>query len=73
MLLFGDFRQTLPIIPRATYADKINACLKELYLWRSVCKLCLTINMCVQLQNDPMALAFFEQLLNIGHGKIQIA
>jgi len=25
LLLFDDFRQTLPIIPRATYADEINA------------------------------------------------
>ncbi|GFY13502.1 ATP-dependent DNA helicase [Trichonephila clavipes] len=29
LLLSGDFRQTLPVIPRATYADEINACLKE--------------------------------------------
>ncbi|GFV46162.1 ATP-dependent DNA helicase [Trichonephila clavipes] len=34
LLLSGDFRRTFPIIPRATYADEINACLKESYLWR---------------------------------------
>ncbi|GFT42141.1 ATP-dependent DNA helicase [Trichonephila clavipes] len=45
LLLSGDFRQTLPVIPRETYADEINACLKESYLWRSISKLCLTINM----------------------------
>ncbi|GFW78851.1 ATP-dependent DNA helicase [Trichonephila clavipes] len=45
LLLSGDFRQTLPVILRATYADKINACLKESYLSRSISKLCLTINM----------------------------
>ncbi|CAB3239872.1 unnamed protein product [Arctia plantaginis] len=28
ILLSGDFRQTLPVIPRSTAADKINACLK---------------------------------------------
>ena len=27
ILLTGDFRQTLPVIPRLTLADKINACL----------------------------------------------
>lgn len=72
LLLSGDFRQTLPVIPRATYADEINACLKESYLWRSVSKLCLTINMRVQLQNDPLASRFSEQLLDIGNGKIEL-
>ena len=72
LLLSVDFRQTLPIILRGTYADQINVCLKEPYLWWSVSKLCLTMNMRVQLQNDPLALAFSEQLLNIGDGKIQL-
>lgn len=72
LLLSGDFRQTLPVIPRATYADEVNACLKESYLWRSVSKLSLTINMRVQLQNDPLASGFSEQLLDIGNGKIQL-
>ncbi|GFW36599.1 ATP-dependent DNA helicase [Trichonephila clavipes] len=72
LLLSGDFKQTLPVIPHATYADEINACLKESYLWRSISKLCLTINMCVQLQNDPLTSRFFEQLLDNGNGRIQL-
>lgn len=32
ILLSGDFRQTLPVIPRSTAADEINACLKSLNL-----------------------------------------
>ncbi|XP_015925246.3 uncharacterized protein [Parasteatoda tepidariorum] len=72
LLLSDDFRQTLPVIPRATYADEINACLKESYLWRSVSILCLTLYMRVQLQNDPLASRFSEQLLDIGNGKIRL-
>lgn len=36
LLLSGDFWQTLPVIPRYTYFDEVNACLKQLFLWRSV-------------------------------------
>uniref|UniRef100_A0A8D8ZUH9 ATP-dependent DNA helicase n=1 Tax=Cacopsylla melanoneura TaxID=428564 RepID=A0A8D8ZUH9_9HEMI len=33
VLLSGDFRQTLPVVPRGTRADEIKACLKKSYLW----------------------------------------
>ncbi|XP_037930131.1 ATP-dependent DNA helicase pif1-like [Teleopsis dalmanni] len=52
ILLAGDFRQTLPVIPRSTYADEINACLKSSILWRSVHILRFTENMRVGLQRD---------------------
>lgn len=72
ILLSGDFRQTLPVIPKSTPADEINACLKSSILWRHVQKLTLSINMRVQLQNDPSAREFSEQLLKIGNGTIPI-
>ncbi|PNF37833.1 hypothetical protein B7P43_G09110 [Cryptotermes secundus] len=34
ILLAGDFRQILPVIPRSTPADEINACLKYSYFPR---------------------------------------
>lgn len=72
ILLAGDFRQTLPVIPKSTAADALNACLKSSTLWQFVKRLTLTTNMHVQLQNDPSAAVFSKQLLDIGNGKVQI-
>ena len=72
ILLSGDFRQTLPVIPRSTAADAMNACLKSSNLWRNVKKLQLTTNMRVALLNDPSAEIFSKQLLNIGNGSVPV-
>ncbi|UYV80385.1 hypothetical protein LAZ67_19000038 [Cordylochernes scorpioides] len=72
ILLSGDFRQTLPVIPRSTPADELNACLKSSVLWPQVKKLMLKTNMRVHLQNDASAERFAKQLLNIGNGKMTI-
>lgn len=45
VLLRGDFRQTLPVIPRSTPADGINACLRSSVLWRNVNVINLRQNM----------------------------
>ncbi|XP_003741317.1 ATP-dependent DNA helicase PIF6-like [Galendromus occidentalis] len=71
ILLSGDFRQTLPVIPRSTPADEIGACLKASRLWRHVKKLYLKINMRVLRDNDTSADTFANQLLDIGCGKMQ--
>ena len=70
LLLSGDFRQTLPVIPRSTYADEINACLKSSPLWRNVEKVQLKENMRVQMLQDPSAETFSKQLLDIGNQKV---
>ncbi|XP_044597463.1 ATP-dependent DNA helicase pif1-like [Cotesia glomerata] len=36
LVLSGDFGQTLPVIPRSTYADQIKACIKSSPLWQYV-------------------------------------
>ena len=68
VLLCGDFRQTLPVIPRSTPADEINACLKSSFLWRPVQTLPLRQNMLVMAQ-VPNARKFAQNLLDIGDGK----
>lgn len=70
VLLAGDFRQTLPVIPRGTMADELKACLKASYLWRHVRKLELKTNMRVHLQGDKSAGCFAEQLLTLGDSKL---
>lgn len=68
LLLAGDFRQTLPIIPKGTPADEINACLKSSYLWRFVESIQLTTNMRARLLNGETADPFPSTLLQIGNG-----
>ncbi|GBP48677.1 ATP-dependent DNA helicase pif1 [Eumeta japonica] len=70
ILLSGDFRQTLPVIPRSIVADELNACLKSSNLWQYVKTLQLTTNMRVFLQHDETANVFAKQLLDIGNNKV---
>ena len=72
MVIAGDFRQTLPVIPRSTPADELNACLKASYLWRSVQTLTLSTNMRVHLQGDQDAGRFANLLLHIGNGTFPV-
>ncbi|XP_037930726.1 uncharacterized protein LOC119665571 [Teleopsis dalmanni] len=72
ILLSGDFRQTLPVIPKSTAADEINACLKSSNLWRYVKKLQLVTNVRVALVNDTSAEEFSKQLLLIGNGRVAV-
>lgn len=70
VLLAGDFRQTLPVIPKSTPADEINACLKSSSIWKKVTTIKLTTNMRVALENAESGYVFSKQLLDIGNGKI---
>lgn len=70
IVLAGDFRQTLPVIPRSTPADELNACLKSSYLWHHVQTLQLRTNMRVKIQNDASAAEFAKTLLDLGNGRI---
>ena len=70
VILAGGFRQTLPVIPRGTPTDEINACLKQSALWQHVKTLKLTLNMRVHLYHDPSASDFSENLLKIDEGRV---
>uniref|UniRef100_A0A0L8H069 ATP-dependent DNA helicase n=1 Tax=Octopus bimaculoides TaxID=37653 RepID=A0A0L8H069_OCTBM len=66
----GDFRQTLPVIPRGTRADELRACIKSSYIWQHVKQLTLTTNMRVHIHGDPLAAQFSNKLLDIGNEKL---
>ena len=71
LILAGDFRQTLPVIPKGTKADEIAACLKYSHsLWPKVRTLRLTTNMRVHLYGDRESGSYAQLLLQIGNGRI---
>lgn len=59
----GDFRQVLPVVTRGTRAQITDATLQRSYLWDSIRKIRLTMNM--RAQSDKW---FSEYLLRIGNG-----
>ncbi|KIH67432.1 hypothetical protein ANCDUO_02239 [Ancylostoma duodenale] len=72
VVLAGDFRQTMPVIPRSTPADELSACLKASHIWRHVHKLTLTTNMRVHLRGDVTAQRFAQRLLLLGERKFPV-
>ncbi|UYV63072.1 hypothetical protein LAZ67_2003057 [Cordylochernes scorpioides] len=70
LLLAGELRQILPIIPRGTIADELHACLKASPLWSFVEKLILSTNMRAVNSGDPNSLLFSQFLLQLGSCQI---
>ena len=67
MIFGGDFQQILPVIPKGSRADIVNACFRMSYLWNEIIVIKLQKNMC--LQTSPEDTAFSRWLLDIGHGR----
>lgn len=66
ILLCGDWRQILPVVPKGGRVDIVRACLKSSYLWPSIEPLTLSRNM--KAGGD---LDFSQMLIKIGDGKEQ--
>ena len=78
MVFGGDFRQVLPVIPKGSRSDVVNACINRSFLWPSFTVKKLQINMRVQQaqnSNNPSLSLELEQfanmLLNIGNGSAE--
>ncbi|XP_025425697.1 uncharacterized protein LOC112694448 [Sipha flava] len=68
VLLAGDFRQTLPVVPKGTRTDEVKSCLKRSTLWTKINILKLSKNMRVHLGEEKFAGGFSDLLLEIGNG-----
>ncbi|XP_047258774.1 uncharacterized protein LOC124890973, partial [Capsicum annuum] len=64
MVFESDFRQVLPVIPKSTRAETVNASLIKAYLWHRMERIKLTRNM--RARTDP---SFSEFLLHIDNGE----
>lgn len=67
ILLGGDFRQILPVIPQGTRPETVNAALNRSLLWRNCEIFLLTQNMRV----DPDEKAFADWILQVGDGRAE--
>ena len=70
VILAGDFRQCLPVVPGATRPGTIKHCINKSHLWSKFKVLCLTENMRVRACGDPQLQAFDDWTLSIGNGTI---
>lgn len=70
----GDFRQILPVIPKGSRHDIVNASLNYSYLWKHCKVLKLTVNMRLKVGSSTCNLnevkEFADWILKIGDGKI---
>jgi ATP-dependent DNA helicase PIF1 len=61
----GDFRQILPVVPKANRAATVKASLKRSYLWPFIKTLLLSVNMRLQ---GERATSYTNLIMDIGNG-----
>ena len=72
IVLSGDFRQCLPVLPNANRAQVVDAALNRSTLWKFFTVMQLTENMRVQLSLDPDTAGFDEFTLKLGNGEMEV-
>ena len=70
LLLAGDFRQCLPVVPGANRAGTVDHCINQSHLWQHFQVLQLTENMRVRASGDPVLEAFDKWTPSIGNGLV---
>jgi ATP-dependent DNA helicase PIF1 len=70
VVLGGDFRQILPVVPRGGREDIVSASLLQSHLWQHVTILRLHINMRVMVTYYEEQQEFAKWVLNVGDGNL---
>ena len=71
ILLAGDFRQCLPVVPGSNRAGTVSHCINQSHLWPNFQHLRLTVNMRVRASGDPVLEEFDKWTLDIGNGTVE--
>ena len=71
VILAGDFRQCLPVVPGATRAETVSHCIKMSSLWRFFQVYKLSVNMRVRALGDPRLQEFVDWSLSVGDGLME--
>ncbi len=70
VVLCGDFRQILPVVPKGGQEDIVNVSLPQSHLWHHVIILRLHINMRVMATNSRKQRKFTKWVLNVRDGNL---
>lgn len=70
--LSGDFRQSLPAIPKESKRDVVRACLKSSPLWRQITTCRLNTIIRVQMYGDYLSAKFAEDILPLSECKMPL-
>ena len=73
LILAGDFRQCLPVVPGATRAGTVSHCINQSSLWQYFKILRLTQNMRVHASGNPKLEQFDRWTLSLGNGSVEMA
>ena len=68
ILLAGDFRQCLPVVPRTNRAGTVSHCINKSFLWQHFQVFQLDENMRVRASGNPILEEFDKWTLSIGNG-----
>ena len=68
LVLTGDFRQTLTVVPRASRAGVVDCCITRSHLWSLFQVMKLAVNMRVRASGDQELQRFDDWVLSLGDG-----
>ena len=68
IILAGDFRQCLPVVPGANRAATVRQCINQSYLWKHFDIYHLTENLRVKASGDPKLEEFDRWTVSVGNG-----